>query len=520
MGNPSQKLHVELSLNEETVLTSEEEDAPVENTPPEVSYEGDTHLWLNDPWDEKKTLELPLKVTDREDSENGVITLSATGAGTSSDFIEGLGTVSVVSSLAKLVIKLIDTPNVSAFKVAITASDDQATSAPTEISFTVEDLISRLTELDQPVVSINDGTNSAVKKNLPFRVVLRLGEADTQQAQDTQAMLQAHMHVTVQLTAEDEPVSEPVPLVWDDNNRAVAELKVPKSGEYKLHTLCNTGTDKFTVSVQDIAFSVAGAPPTVSDTLLKDTPNAVMVSPDGVAAEMWRSDELSVKDLFTDENQDDITVSVTVNQQGKALPLTQKGNDVIVDDSSGTDGVEQTEPFCLVFRTAGEYNVTLTAKDEDGTGASRSFTITVLSSRASAIRQMLMIAGIVVAALILLAILAYLLKPSFKGKAAEVEISSPEWNQRTVVPLSAWGKKKRPMYQLLTCTACPPETEIYEALASVIMIPGRRCIRLKGTQSLDGHVATRISAKEKFSIRLGHYDVTISYCEDDRKRTR
>lgn len=511
-GKPNQKLHAELSLEEGRMLTSEAKDAPVTNTPPVVSFEGEMHLWLNDPWSAEKTLKLPLKVADQEDADMGGIQLDVSESGTTNKFIEGLGTLSVENSPAMLKIDLIDTPNVSAFAVEVTAFDGQTKSAPAILSFTVGDLTGELNKLVTPTLRINGGDEAAIKKNFPFFISLQLGEENSQDAKDALNILRQHLQLSVRLTAEDELV----PMTWEDENTATAHLMAHKSGNAVLSVWCDTGTEKFQLTVPDKTLTVTNTPPEVSAAQMNRLSDAIMTSPDGTAQEMWRSDEIVASDLFTDENQDAVTMSVVVTRKGQPMRLTQKGNELIVDGSAATDpAVERIEPFRLIFTAMGEYDITLTSRDEDGTGASRSFSITVLSQRAAQIRKLLLLAGIGLVLLALATILGYLLKPSFRGKSVEVVITSSTWQRSTVVPLDAWRKQNRPLYQLLTCAACPPESELFEGIASVTMIPGRHGIRLKGAKALDSHAATFINAKQPWSVKLGRYDLTIRYREEE-----
>ena len=253
-----------------------------------------------------------------------------------------------------------------------------------------------------------------------------------------------------------------------------------------------------------------------------------MTSFDTDPDEQWVMAPFSANDLFVDADNDTITITVAVkdeNQKTLAL-LEQRDGEWLVDGegvySGGPARASGDETVSLIFEKKGNYTLTITATDGESESAEADrieHGITVTSERdrlaaeaAEARLRRLIIAGLVVLTLAIVAGLIQLLRPGYKGKTIHVAVQYRDgWKQETTVSLGNWGKATIPIWQVLTCAACPPEAEIYNAFENVQMKPSRQGIMLTNAKALAGDSNTvRLEENDAWTVQIHDYQVSLS----------
>ena len=516
-------LYAEVDLGvDKSVITSETHKITVLNKKPTVALgsgvsDGTENtpimLWINNPWDEntQSSVTIPLLVTDDEGSEVTLSVEKEDGSFEDSTFVTGLGTVAFSKNKDQIEITLdkqgekLAVKTDEAFLITVKGSDGDKESDPLSVWVILQDLTA---EIQQVTAGTIETDETLIKKH-PFEVAFVLNVSDCKNPDDVLMMLLDKAQYYVGL--EDQEV---VPMKYDDDRKAFcASVKQDSAGQTEI-----TITEALGLPVPGSkTIVVAGNRPVRH--LNAENPENIEDRIDKNGNNLWDSNPLIGTTLFIDEDEDEIKLLVNVVRMDKTertIKLTEvlddayemlgESNEAHREDKPAiyiatpaevgeTKALEipATKTFQLRFLEEGSYTVTLRAKDIDGeSDDSFVFNISLVSLKTIIISCVKKYAPVVIASLILFLILAWVLKPSYKNRVLQLINVTENAKQTVELPLKSWKKAKKPLWQVLTCAAFPPEPALYKLVSKTEIKP-----TCKGVQLLNAGVLTRREKRVK-----------------------
>ena len=516
-------MYAEADLGGDRIIKSGPETVTVENHPPVVGLDGSLlsesglpvgsadnpiRIWVNNPWDEstKEMVSIPLQI---KDDDNDTMTLFANGE--TEHFVTNLGKVSfseIVNGSARMIITLnavegeqqieIDTP----FTITVQGSDGQDDSVPVEITFMLQDLNNALRQVT--VSDIVSGDPQAKKQD--FDVFFTVDTSACSDPSRVLAVLKDHAEYRLVLS-EDELV--PMTLK-EDGNEYHATLRVNDPGR---QTLTVTETMQLPVPASK-TIQIQGSSPDVRKRLqnLEDE-----IENDGDVLK-WDSAVFLGQNIFEDADKDAFTVTVSItdgdNHPYTLKPVENGTGPIIYEVKSGKPDtpveISSEQSFKLRFMEEGNFTVKFTAKDVDGESDQVSMNIQLVTRWNKILGYVKKYAPYAAAAILLILILTYLLKPSFKGKTVHMTMTNADMEQMMEIPLNEWKKSKKPFWQLLTCAAFPPEPELFEKISKVQVKPARRGIIILKASELTGRKRVVVDDRHPLNCQLGDVNLTIT----------
>ena len=499
-SNENKQICAQILLNdsENTCLTSEPYTIAITNTAPEVAAKSEPVYWIDDPWEEKKTsLTIPLICSDHE---NDHVTLKVVQP--TVPLMPGLGDVWLSDDQSKLIIELNEQPlTAETFTIKVTASDGELTSEPYEISFMLYDLTEELQKLQTAGV-VQLPAEMAKYEEFQVSAKVRFPEEMPELLkQKLEEKIQEHYICTLQVEGP-EGTLESIPMEKAEDWFCTGTLD--KSGTYQIKARFDTEKEALWIESEPQEMTIIGKAPLRANADFPAELDKVM-SRNESGEEFWQMEGLVPSELFTDEDGDEIFISVSANRVN-----LKEGEQPLVLEAQAA-GSEEAD---LRFTVAGMYEVSIVASDVDGKGDIITCMVRVTSARSRIIQYVLFGAAILLAAVLLVWSIVMLVKPSFKGKLIEVTVHSTYWTKKTLVYADVWKKTAQPLSVLLTCAACPPDSMLYAALEECTIRPQRQGVVLIKGDKLGLEKKTRINANETASFHVDSYQVELKVTLD------
>lgn len=488
-----------LNDSENTCLTSEPYTVVITNTVPEATAQSEPIYWIGDPWEEKKTsLTIPLTCSDHE---NDQVTLKVVQP--TVPLMPGLGDVRLSDDQSELVIELNEQPlTAETFTIKVTASDGELTSEPYEISFMLYDLTEELQKLQTAGVVQLPAETAKYEEFQVSAKVLFPEEVPELLKQKLEEKIQEHYSCTLQVEGP-EGALEPIPMEKAENWFCTGMLD--KSGTYQIKARFNTEKKALWIESEPQEMTIVGKAPVRANVDFPSELDEMMTRSEDSEEEFWQMEGLVPSELFTDEDGDEISISVSANR----VNLKEGEQPLVLEvQAAGSEEVD------LRFTVAGLYEVSIAASDVDGEGDTITCMVRVTSARSRIIQYVLFGAAILLAAALLVWGIVVLVKPSFKGKLIEVTVLSTHWTKKTLVYADVWKKTAQPLSVLLTCAACPPDSMLYAALEECTIRPHRQGVVLFKGDKLGLEKKTRINANETASFHVNPYQVVLKVTLD------
>lgn len=516
-------LHAEVDLGEDkSVITSRAYETTVLNKKPTVmlgseisngTEDNPIMLWINNPWNERtqSSVTIPLLVTDDEGSEVTLSVKKEDGSFEDNTFVTGLGTVAFSKNKDQIEITLnkqgekLVVKTDEAFLITVKGSDGDKESDPLPIWVILQDLTAEI----QRVTAGTIETDETLIKKHPFEVDFALNVSDCKNPDSVLMMLLDKAQYSVRL--EDR---EAVPMQYDDDRKVFcARLKQDNAGQTEI-----TITEALGLPVPESKMIVVAGNRPVKH-LNAENPENIEDRIDKNGNILWDSNPLIGTTLFADEDEDEIKILVNVVRMDKTeqtIELTEVLEDAnemsgesneahredkpaiyiatpAEDEKTRALEIPATKMFQLRFLEEGSYTVTLRAKDIDGeSDDSFVFNISLVSLKTIIIRCVKKYVPVVIAGLILFLILAWVLKPSYKDRVLQLINVTENAKQTVELPLKSWKKAKKPLWQVLTCAAFPPEPALYKLVSKTEIKP-----TYKGVQLLNAGMLTRREKRVK-----------------------
>lgn len=502
-SSENRQLCAQLLLNDRqnACLTSELYTVEVTNTAPEITAQSESVYWIGDPWEEKKTrLTIPLDCLDREKDQ---VTLKLVEP--IAPLLPGLGNVRLSDDQSELIIELNERPlTAETFTIKVTANDGELTSEPYEISFVLYDLTEELQKLQRAgAVELPAGTS--IPKYEDFQVAAKVlfpEEMPKTLKQKLTEKIQEQYSCMLQVEGP-EGALETIPMEKSEDWLCTGNFQ--RSGAYQIKALFSTEKETLWIESKPQEITIVGKAPIRANADFPAKLDEMMTRSEESTEESWHMEGLIPSALFTDEDGDEIVISVSANR------LNLKEGEQPLKLEAHAVGREEAE---LRFTVAGLYEVAIAASDVDGEGDIITCMVRVTSARSKIIQYVLLGAAGLLAVVLLVWLVVTLAKPSFKGKLIEVTVRSTYWTKKTVVYADAWKKAAQPVSVLLTCAASPPDNMLYAALEECTIRPHRRGMVLLKGDKLGLEKKTLINANESVSFQVDQYQVELKVTLD------
>lgn len=482
-----------IQLGNRPALYSEPLIISVTNTAPTVTSSGSAMYWIHDPWSEDgdDVLRIPFTATDAEgDTLFPELVSEST--------VEGLGTVSLSEDGQQVEIALNRDPKqATTFNIQLVVSDGEALSDTCLISFELYDLTASV-EMLKDAFHLSPAVSDALYKKTatPFVVTVDYSvQMPSFLREALEQELAHHLQWKLLSRNNDDGTTLPVIPMTFENGQWQGSLQAEKAGAYTITANCDTQAIGLVLEDSTLSLDIlnhAPAPLVEGSTL---SLAEALMEEDATGTEVYILKDFVPSALFTDEDGDEITATLTAT-------LTTEEETISLTATAVED--EPIPPLSITV--PGTYEVTVVPQDEDGQGEGLQFTVVAVSARAKLIRQILLLAAAVAALMLLLALLVYAIKPGFKGKVLTLTLRSPQWEGKGRIHLDAWKKKKQPLHALLTCTACPPDSELFAAFAACRCKPRRNGVTLLNTGNLEvGSKKIVLRDGEPVTLQVGSY---------------
>ncbi len=497
-SSDDRQLGARVVLGNQLTLISEPFHVQVTNTAPVINVESAPMYWINDPWDtsDSAIISIPLSAAD---AENDNLTFRIT---TPQDgIIGGVGRLRLNNEQNTIEV-LLDTTHPTetgkANDLCVSCSDGEAQSS-CDFTLLLYDLQRELQAIQSSASLTLEPSSDVFKKskfnaaafvnypsNMPDHLnhglIERIGSSyncklvivdSNGESLEQEMMLGEGWHCTVQLDDAD---------------------------AYQVKAVFYPDRDAPAIESQPQTLQVLGRVPK----LITDNPLAsltgLMEQPEGSDEELWEM-RLIPNDLFTDDDGDEISISVEVERK------SDKPSETPVKMTGQAAGSQEA---IFTFTVSGNYRFVITPSDIDGTGEPYECVIHVDSAKELLIRKVLIWLAIAASAVLLMWLIIYCIKPGFSDKVIDVEVKSSNWASGAKVYPGVWRKKKQPLSMLLTCAACPPDEKLYVGVEGCQIKPTRHGIVLLKTNNLSGlGKSVSLNENESVTIPVGSYSIAL-----------
>ena len=473
---------------------------------PEGTDENPVVLWTFDPWNPQtyKQVEIPFQTVGKLSA--------AANSDMNQTFVPDVGDLKVNAENNKIEIVLnnYQVSETKDFDIYLVSDIGEIKSQPKRIHVTLHNLAENIRKINIKPVPMDQ---TRVQKNQNFTAAAVIEDEECNP--DAVVRVRDHLQLFASVIDQDGKAVVPPVRMSEEEKRYTAELRYNRSGKYSVQISGNwegtEETEEFESAfvLEPIAFSLEGSKPVKSSDNIPDQEGVLPINRE---QSYWETEKYKISDLFTETDNDMMTVAISVLQEGSQAGLHIAEDGIITLQEQGPSELSLTDVNEFAFRLtgAGAYQISIKASDEDGESESYRFTVNVKTLLEKILDQVKKYGVFALAGIILLIIVLYLLKPSFKGKTLDMTVTNEQWNQSTQLDLAAWGKTKKKFYYLLTCCACPPDPALYEEFAQTWVKPTRRGIKLKGVKKQTGQKTARIDENHSFSCSAGPYRIAIT----------
>ncbi len=503
-SNPELVLRAELAFEEGITFTAAET-VVITNEAPTVALadDGEVFHWINNPWNAaaNNSLTIPLNVID---TDNDQVTLSFPNGPS----VPGLGNVSVGEDGKSIEIRLNSTPDTDAtHEILVVADDGEAKSEQLTVVVRLVGAREELSKLRAEHVLVRPEAD--LHKGDTITVSFELTAEGSSAPEQLLALATAQYGFTVTCEGNATPMT-----LQADGKTYTAGMELKKSGKHDLTIVCDAGagTDAPLVEVTALETEVVNRRPQMALDALPIPGDAMLEGPKDQERYEFT---LVASELFTDEDSDDVTLSVQlarIEADGETpLALVSENGQWLVADKGGQTDTDQHEKITLKLTDEGSYVIRVVGYDgEDISEITYHATLNMTSSYRVRVQMILLIVAAIVPAAVLVLIVIQLLKPSFKGKTIVIAVSTRRWSQETAVALSAWKKRGQPLAWLLTAAACPTDQEIYSKVENVVVKPSGKGVKLADMRQLTGRRTEQLLPGQTLKIIIGAYDILLT----------
>ena len=515
------KVYAEADLGNGRIIRSEAYSVNVTNRPPTLSLGQDTEAgtekdpvrcWINDPWNSETmtSVSIPIVVAD-DDGDKVTLTVN----GENATLVTGLGTARISEDQTQIIITLnktgdkLDVNTGEQFALEVEGADGEQDAVPLPVTLELQDLTAELGKVKAFPLIVED----SIAKNTEFRVSFSIDLAACEEPERISGILAKN--AGYQAAWEN---GKPIQMVFNPEDHTYSvEMNAGDKGEKNLTV---SATAEAVPKPDSKLITVTGSAPKIKtkDAELPEDQEG-MLEKAGETLRWTMEKQLSGAELFTDDDKDTFTVGVTVTrEESDPAPGTDMdgvGFELVVPDADEplpeTGKIAAGTRFALRILEEGDFLVQMTAKDDDGESEPVSFHVSLQTLETRLLQAGKKYGPFAGAGLLLLLVLAYLLKPSFKGKVLRVETVTEDVEQIADIPLDSWGKSKKPFSQVLTCAAFPPEPEVYEKISGVRISPSRKGIWLRNAGNLTGgQKKVKVDANHPLNCRIDGINMSIN----------
>lgn len=494
-------MRIRIRLDDGLELLSEPYMVQITNTAPVLSVQNEPLYWIADPWKQVASLKIPLTVTDAENDEVKLELVDL-----ESGVVAGLGTITVNDAEKCLEISLFAEPILGEeFSINVRCSDGVTCSETCEVSFTLYSLTEALQQMQNGAVLTLEGDHQLKKyQEVMAHVTLAFPEDMPEMWQTALKQViceRMEAKMTIVPSSPDAEMTEMTMTASDDGWQAVCSMTV--ADNYQVTAALVSDWGNWTIAAQPVEITVAGSRPEIADATYPAQQKLVIPEPEEEQEAGYWLQDIVPNQLFRDEDGDEIVMTATLVQLVRGVPQ----DETMTAQSTG----DQMLSMCIA--QPGQYELHLVAADNDGRSEEIISTLYVLTYRQQLVVYALLGAIALLMAVLLIRLLVYLVKPSFKDKVIEVTVNSTHWCRTARISTNAWKKKAQPLNVLLLCAACPPDGVLYDAANGCTIKPQRRGIVLLKGENLNLEKKCRIAVGENATASVGQYAITLTVCE-------